>query len=142
MTQDAKTEDRPPVPGLTEDGYNYAIGGIIGVRVLLEYAMDGIQDAHDRLKTESQAAADPQAEVVGETELIAALNRASHEVAYYLRIAGTEPPLSISERVKDWRAFCKEYPEHPTCLPDDDYRFGGFAEQSPGLGGNDAQPGG
>lgn len=56
MTQDAKTEERPPVPGLTEDGYDYSIGGIIGVRVLLQYAMDGLQEAHDKLQGDRQAA--------------------------------------------------------------------------------------
>ena len=56
--QSQAAQERPPVPGLTEDGYDYAIGGIIGVRLLLEYAMDGLQKAHDRLRDDPQAEED------------------------------------------------------------------------------------
>ncbi len=58
--------EREPVPGLTEDGFDYTIGGIIGVRMLLQYAMDGLQQERDTLREYRQVAADPPLQVIPE----------------------------------------------------------------------------
>jgi hypothetical protein len=59
VASDAKTVEGQGVPGLTEEGYDHTIGGLIGVRLLLRYAMEGLQAEHDKLRDARHAAPSP-----------------------------------------------------------------------------------